>query len=248
MKKPVTLTLAASLIAGAASAGTMGPPLPDRDLSRVTTISAGPAWARGGRTQTFFLAPEIEKTYVAQKPTKSLATGELFLGAQRALMQQLDAQLGLAIAASSSARMQGIIWDDASPEFDNHSYSYRVQHTRVALKGKIIADSSHILMPWLSASIGAGFNRARSFTNTPLIFEALPNSNFSNNTKTSITYTLGAGVQKAVSEHWQAGIGYEFADWGKSRLGRAAGQTMNSGLSLGHLYTNGVLFNLTYIA
>lgn len=44
------------------------------------------------------------------------------------------------------------------------------------------------------------------------------------------------------------GIGYEFADWGRSQLNRAPGQTLNSGLSLSHLYTNGFLFNLTYSA
>jgi hypothetical protein len=44
------------------------------------------------------------------------------------------------------------------------------------------------------------------------------------------------------------GAGYEFADWGKSGLNRAAGQTLNTGLALNHLYTNGVLVNLTYVA
>lgn len=56
------------------------------------------------------------------------------------------------------------------------------------------------------------------------------------------------GAQKALNQHWQVGVGYEFADWGISQLGRAAEQTQNSGLTLNHLYTNGVLFNLTYIA
>ncbi|HHS9463875.1 TPA: outer membrane protein, partial [Legionella anisa] len=78
--------------------------------------------------------------------------------------------------------------------------------------------------------------------------EALPNPDFADHTKTAFTYTLGAGVQKALNDHWQIGAGYEFADWGKSELGRAFGQTMNSGLALNHLYTNGVLFNLTYVA
>lgn len=81
-----------------------------------------------------------------------------------------------------------------------------------------------------------------------MIFEALPNPNFADHTKTAFTYTLGVGVQKAFNDHWQVGIGYEFADWGKSKLGRASGQTMNSGLALNHLYTNGILFNLTYVA
>ncbi|HAT9492397.1 TPA: porin family protein, partial [Legionella pneumophila subsp. pneumophila] len=39
-----------------------------------------------------------------------------------------------------------------------------------------------------------------------------------------------------------------FADWGKSELGRASGQTLNEGLKLNHLYTNGVVLNLTYVA
>jgi len=219
-----------------------------RPWAWVGTISAGPVSANGGETQTFFLTPDITKTYVAQKSSKALASGELFLGVQRSFSSQLQGQLGLALAATSNAKMQGIIWDDADPEFDNYSYQYKVQHSRVALKGKLIADQGYWLMPWLSGSVGVGFNRAHSFSNTPLFFEALPNNNFSDNTKTSFTYTLGAGVQKTLNQHWQAGLGYEFADWGKSQLGRAVGQTLNSGLALSHLYTNGILFNLTYLA
>ena len=73
-------------------------------------------------------------------------------------------------------------------------------------------------------------------------------SNFASNSTTAFTYTLGAGVQRQLNPHWQAGIGYEFADWGRSQLNRASGQTLNSGLSLSQLYTNGFLFNLTYLA
>ena len=72
--------------------------------------------------------------------------------------------------------------------------------------------------------------------------------NFTSNTTTAFTYTLGAGVQRHLNQHLQAGVGYEFADWGRSQLSRASGQTLNTGLSLSHLYTNGFLFNLTYSA
>jgi opacity protein-like surface antigen len=111
-----------------------------------------------------------------------------------------------------------------------------------------LLDKGYWGIPWVSASLGVRFNRAHDFTNTSLIFEALPNNNFTNHTKTAVTYTLGAGVQKSISEHWQLGVGYEFADWGKSELGRAFRQTMNSRLALNHLCTNGVLVNLTYVA
>jgi len=72
------------------------------------------------------------------------------------------------------------------------------------------------------------FNHAYSFNNTPTIFEALPNANFSSNTETAFTYTLGAGVQRVINQHWQVGIGYEFADWGKSKLSRAPVQTLKA--------------------
>ena len=204
--------------------------------------------ATAGEIQAFFLAPEIEKTYSARKSTNAIASGELFVGIQKALTSQWLGQLGLAAATTGNAKLLGVIWDDADPEFDNHSYQYKVRNTRVAVKGKLLLDKGYWVMPWVSASLGIGFNRAHNFTNTPLIFEALPNSNFTNHTKTAFTYTLGAGVQKPIGEHWQMGVGYEFADWGKSELNRAAGQTQNTGLTLNHLYTNGVLFNLTYIA
>lgn len=104
------------------------------------------------------------------------------------------------------------------------------------------------MMPWVNGRLGVGFNRSHNFTNTPLIFEALPNANFSNHTNTTFTYTIGAGVQKLLNTHWQIRVGYEFADWGRSGLGRAPGQTTNSGLELNNIYTSEVMYNLTYVA
>jgi len=60
--------------------------------------------------------------------------------------------------------------------------------------------------------------------------------NFASNTTTAFTYTLGVGVERHLNQHWQVGMGYEFADWGHSKLDRAAGQTMGTGLSINHLY------------
>lgn len=239
---------AAGVLGSTAFAGTMGPAVPSKDWTWVSSIAAGPVWVRGGETQTFFLAPEIEKTYAARKSTNVLASGELFVGIQKTWSSQWLGQLGLAAATTGNAKLQGVIWDDAAPEFNNHSYQYKIRNSRIAVKGKLLLDKGYWLMPWVSASLGVGFNRAHDFTNTPLIFEALPNPNFTNHTKTAFTYTLGAGVQKSISEHWQLGVGYEFADWGKSELGRASGQTLNEGLKLNHLYTNGVVLNLTYVA
>lgn len=232
------------LLCGSAYSGTMGAAVPE--WRWVGTLSVGPAWSQGD-TQTFYLTPEIEKTYVANKKSKVLASGELFAGVQKMVGSDLIGQLGLALGLAGPAKVQGIIWDDADPRFDNYSYKYKIKQSRVAVKGKLLKDYGTWFMPWISGSFGVGFNRAYGFNNTPLIFEALPNPNFGNKTKTAFTYTLGVGVQKMLNDHWQAGVGYEFASWGKSQLDRADGQTLNSGLTLNHTYTNGVMFNLTYV-
>ncbi len=247
MIKNSLLALSACLMSSTLCAGTMGPVQVMPEWRPVISLSGGATWAKAGDTQTFFLAPDIEKTYWAQKTSKGLATGELFLGMQKLLSSEIQAQLGLALAATANTNLQGEIWDDADPQFNNYVYQYKIQHSRIALKGKLIADKGYWAMPYLSGSVGVGFNRAHEFTNTPVIFEALPNNNFSDHTQSAFTYTIGLGLQKAIDTHWQFGLGYEFADWGKSQLNRAQEQTFNTGLKLSHLYTNGVLLNVTYV-
>lgn len=247
IKKTLVLMVPAVFLAGSALAGTMGSVTP-RSLSWVGTLSGGPVWERGGSTQQFYLARTIKKAFVANQSTRALFDGEVFLGLQKVLSQTLQGQLGLAVGATSNAALSGVIWDDALPRFRNHTYQYKIQHTHLAVKGKLLADAGFWLIPWISGSLGVGFNNAHSFTNTPIVTPAITNPNFASHTQTAFTYTVGAGVQKALNSHWQVGVGYEFADWGKSELGRSLGQTMNTGLKLNHLYTNGALFNLTYVA
>lgn len=213
----------------------------------VFTLSAGPSLSSTGETQTFELAPGIEKSYVPNKSTKSIATSEFFVGLQMPLHNQFDAQVGLALGVSSPMSLSGDIWDDADPAFNNYSYRYQVQHTRLALKGKLAADWGMPVLPWVSASLGLAYNRASSFSSTPTDPSAVSTPNFSNHSTWAFAYTLGFGAQHNFSEHWSAGLGYELADWGKSSLGTAEGQTMGSGLEFTHLYTHSILINLTYI-
>lgn len=244
-KNSVVLLISSCLMTGHALAGTMGPI--QKTWSWVGSFSAGPDWEDGGKSQTFLLTPDILKTYSADKSSNTLFDGELFLGVQKSLKQNVQGQLGLALRFTSDASLGGQIWDDADPQFNNFTYNYKIQHTHIAVKSKLLADKGYWLIPWLSASIGVGFNNAHGFQNTPTIFEAVATPNFVSHSKTTFTYTLGAGIQKVLNEHWQVGAGYEFADWGQSSLGRAKDQTLNTGLTLNHLYTNGILFNFTYI-
>lgn len=215
----------------------------------VATISAGPAWESSGQAQTLQLLPLIENRYTAFHETRTILDGEFFFGMQRTLSTRFQGQLGVAVAATSNAGLAGEIWQNANPVFNNFVYGYQVRQTQVAVKGKLLANemTSCALKPYVSASLGAGFNQAHSYTSEALIAGPVPAPNFTSNSTTAFTYTVGIGVQRAFARHWEAGVGYQFSDWGKSQLARAPGQTMGSGLVLDNLYTNALMFNLTYL-
>jgi opacity protein-like surface antigen len=174
--------------------------------------------------------------------------GDIFLGIQKSLNEKLAGQIGLDVATTGNAVLSGEIWDDALPQYNNHTYNYKVNHSQLALKGKLLANIGLAVQPWVSMALGAGFNQAHDFNNTPTISHAVAIPNFTNKMTVAFTYTLGIGVQHTLNQHWHVGVGYEFSDWGKSQLGPASDQTMNTGLSLSHLYTNAILCSLTYSA
>ncbi|MDR3492411.1 MAG: porin family protein [Gammaproteobacteria bacterium] len=218
----------------------------------VIGLTPSVTWVTGNKTQTFDLQPGITKTYTASNTKNAFPSGELFLAWQKSLAahtlnQSLISQLGISIVGTGNAKLSGDIWEDADPDFNNFTYNYKVKHAAVAIKGRLIDNTSLLLQPYISGSIGVGFNRAYGFSIQPKISEEVAAPPFHSNTTTTFTYTLGIGLQKSFNSHLQAAIGYEFADWGKTQLSRAAGQTVNQGLTLNHLYGNQLLFSLFYI-
>jgi opacity protein-like surface antigen len=217
------------------------------DWPLVVSVSGGTGFTRAGATQTINLAPLTIKTFAAHKATNTVAAGSVFIGLQKKLMPQLLGQYGFVIAKTSDANLQGYIWDDANPIFDNAIYQYHIQSTRVAVQGKLLLDKVRWIEPWIGGSLGVSFNRAHGFNNIPTIAEALPMNNFDGHIENSFSYTLGAGFQTPINKNWQIGVGYEFADWGESQLNRANGQTENSGPTMNHLYSQAIMLNLTYV-
>jgi len=221
-------------------------PISDR-WHLVLGLSGGPAWTQAGETQTFFLQPDVEKSYVAKKNNQALGSGELFLGVQKNLHSSATGQIGIAVAGATAVKLTGNILEDADPSFNNFNYAYKINHAYLGLKGRLIAGTMYGLQPYLSGSAGVGFNRAYNFSISPIISEEVPAPAFTANTNAAFSYTLGIGLQKSLSANWQLGVGYEFADWGSYDLGAASGQTLNQGLSLDHVYVQQLQFTVIYI-
>lgn len=232
------------LVSANGLAGTMGE-VAER-YSKVITLSGGPAWTTNGKSQVIAIEPDLVRGFVADNKESTVGNVELFAGLQRTFNSSFTYQIGLAVAASSNAKLSGSIWDEADPDYDNFYYNYKINHTHIAVKGKLIADTNFWVQPYVSGSLGVGFNQAQHFNSSPKTAFQLPYPGFNSNTETSFTYTAGAGLQKSINSHWSIGAGYEFADWGKSVLDRTNLQTVGSGLRLNHLYAHQLQFSLSY--
>ncbi|MHB1221998.1 MAG: porin family protein, partial [Gammaproteobacteria bacterium] len=116
--------------------------------SPVMTLSVGNEWADAGETQRFYLQPDVEKNYVANRKTDTLLGAELFIGAEHRLTDSLTGQIGLAIAKSAHTSLHGDIWEDADPDFNNYSYAYKINHSHIAIKGVLLTSMQYGLLPY----------------------------------------------------------------------------------------------------
>ncbi|MFZ4076625.1 MAG: SPOR domain-containing protein [Legionellaceae bacterium] len=211
--------------------------------SKIATLSLGSAWVNPHPTEIIQIKPNLKNEYRGTSNGQALVDGELFLGVQRAVHHNFLGQIGLAVAAVSEAQLKG---DQVSHDGNNNLlYAYNVNHTHLALKAKLLAEPDDIISPYVSGSLGVGLNHAYDFYVKPMTADGR-SVLFESNTTTALTYTLGAGIQTDLNASWQIGVGYEFADWGRAGLGRAAVQTLGDGLQLNHVYSNELQLNLTY--
>lgn len=215
----------------------------------LATVTLGPDFVQDGRSQTLMLLPPFQNHYTSDSQTETVFDGGLFLGVERALTAQFSEQLGIAGYGDSSFTPQGDVWQFALPKYDNLSYTYQVQHSRVMLAGKVLSTlpQYQAIHPYASLELGVAFNRASVYQETALIPGVLPMPPFSNHSQTSFSYGVGLGAEYTINQHIRLGLGYQFANLGSASLGLTTAETTTQTLSLSHLYTNQLRFQLTYL-
>lgn len=245
MIRTVCLAFPTIFFAMPALAGDMGNAWNDFFIS----ISAGPSWVSPNISQTLALQPDVVNTYVSHQPVKTtaLADGEVFLGVQHHFFPQISSQFGLAFYMSSPASLDGYIQVDGNPNFQNYTYQFKLNHEHIALKSKWIFEQPLNINPYVSGSIGVGFNRSYGYAITPIIFQAVTMPPFQSHTQVGLSYGVGAGLQRSLSQHVMVALGYQLISWGPSHLGRASEQTSNKGPGINTLYSQGIEFNLSYL-
>jgi opacity protein-like surface antigen len=215
--------------------------------SSIITLTGGVAWSSPGQNQYLYPNPLPEYEYVTyNSPTTASGTAELFFGLQRTVFPNTIGELGLGVAGVSDSKVTGMVEVSGVP--DTYSYSYKVNHARVELKGRLIANSFKIAQPYLSGSFGAAFNDAHEYEPVLAAPFTYPAVWYASNTTVAFAYTLGAGLQTMLTPNWQVAAGYQFADLGKSYLNvLEEGVIVNKGPRLTHFYTNDLLLSVSYL-
>ena len=220
---------------------------PHGKSSPVVTLSLGASWTHGNTTN-LILTPTVTNTYTVTNGTNAFILGELFTGTQKELASGWMGQLGTVVTLSGKAPIAGEIWVNTDPTLNNYDYNYSVNHSYFGFQGKVLKDTNwYTIQPYLSGSIGLAMNYAHGYYSAPItIPQTVTSASFASRVTPSFSYTLGAGLDKAINSSWSTGVGYEFSDWGRGSLGVAPGQFTNKGLTLNHMYNNAVLVNLSY--
>lgn len=210
----------------------------------IVTFTGGIAWSAAGQNLYLYpFAPPNYQYFNYNSQTSTMASGELFFGLQNPVSQGILGELGLGIAGMSDATVSGYANVDGS--VDAYSYSYKVNHSRVELKGRLIGYTMQPVQPYISGSFGVAFNNAHDYRPVLLNPTIIYPFQFDSNVAVAFPYTVGAGIQALLSQHWIIGVGYQFADLGKSYL-NGDGVYLAKGLRLTHFYTNEVLLNMSY--
>ena len=217
----------------------------DSGLRSFVGFTLGAEFTRTGHTQTLSLLPPFSNHYTSSTSYQSSALLGLGMGLERRLAEQLSWQLGLSGYFNTEMRSKGHVWQFALPEFDNFIYDYRIQSKRLMATGKLLGTVKQTIHPYVSGELGAGFNRASSYRETPLAFEEVPMAPFSDRTQTSFAWGVGVGVDVDINTGLRLGLGYQFADLGKASLGRSPAQLSQQTFRLPHLYSQEVRFQLT---
>lgn len=215
-------------------------------LPNVYMLSLNDSRAKVKQSSNIELSPNTTNFYYAESQKVSIFGGELFVGYEKRVNEWVAIQFGAEGALTNDARLRGIIVQNQDP--DSLYYFYKIYHGYVGAKGRLVAHKEKVLQPYISGSLGAGFNNSHGFINKSNNPAVPTTANFASNLTTAISYIVGGGVEARLDDNIKIGVGYEYSGWGKSKLGIIPGQTTNSGPGLANIYTNSLQISIIYKA
>ncbi len=185
--------------------------------------------------------------YTPNNTTKDPSRFGAYVAKQFSLSSLNALQIGVSYHYITTMSVNGTLEQGISPPFVPFSYSYSLHSSQLLAEGKWVHQWREAYYPYAAAGIGAGFNHAQNYaTNIPDFMTLTPY--YSNHSSTSFSYSLGLGLDYALTKSITAGLGYRFSDLGHFALGNGAIRNIlvTSPLSQSHLYLNTLLIELNW--
>lgn len=150
--------------------------------------------------------------------------------------------LGLQHRYTAPINVAGI--SDTAP-VTTTDYTYRMQQESWLIMTKADIYKWKRFMPYLTAGMGASFNRiSQFFVNAPDFENQLTGST----THTGdFSYSFGAGIDFIVKDDFWLSLGYFFDDFGKNKIDKVFANGVGTGFSLGELKNANLHANSFYL-
>ncbi|WP_058533842.1 hypothetical protein [Legionella saoudiensis] len=135
--------------------------------------------------------------------------------------------------------------------FDTLNYGFHAKSDSLMVEAKTVY-SRYGLKPYALLGIGPSWNKFSAYYEKPSnsSLSASPAVPFSDRTKQTFSYELGAGLQYLLWDDQQrhiqyhASAGYQYFNLDRGALGLSSAQTTSARLKVKNLYTQGVIFTL----
>lgn len=136
--------------------------------------------------------------------------------------------------------------------FDTLHYGFQAKSDALMVEAKALY-AHYALKPYALIGIGPSWNKFSAYHEKPSdpALSASPTMPFSDHTKQTFAYELGAGFQYVLWDdqrrhiQYHASAGYQYFNLDRGALGPSLAQTSTERIRVKNLYTQGVIFTLT---
>jgi opacity protein-like surface antigen len=147
--------------------------------------------------------------------------------------------IGLSYHRLTQIDVTGLLQQGIAPPYYAAGYHYTMQLSQLLAEAKVQHQWNHIFYPYVTAGIGGGFNSAKYFhTTVPEYLTVTPA--YRNHNSSTLSYSLGLGIDTLVHSNATLGIGYLFSDIGQTALGNGfiRERVVANYLNQSHVYVN----------
>lgn len=156
-------------------------------------------------------------------------------------------EAGLSYHYFSRMKVNGDLSQGISQPFYQANYFYSVMSSQALIEAIIRRPWDSCFSPYIIFGLGGAFNRTDDFsTNVPPFLTVTPS--YTDETRSSFSYVIGAGMDYLLDAKLSIGIGYRFVDLGTA--GPGSGQIRNipvsDELKQSHLYVHTLALHFNY--